>query len=158
MINKIKFTIIFTFVLALTSCGYQKVIQNDEPLVYINEFNVESSNKRLAYLIKNEILLVSKKNAKNKINLNLKLKKNKIGKIKDKSGKITRYTIELSADLSIKKLDDLSLISKSFNKSGDYNIAGNHFDTLNRENKIVKNIAEELTEEISRYLILYFKN
>jgi len=67
MINKFKFTIIFTFVLALTSCGYQKVIQNDEPLVYINEFNVESSNKRLAYLIKNEILLVSKKNAKNKI-------------------------------------------------------------------------------------------
>ena len=50
------------------------------------------------YLVKNEIMLISKENAKNKIDIQLKLNKNKIGKIKDKSGKITRYTIELQAD------------------------------------------------------------
>ena len=88
----------------------------------------------------------------------LKLNQSKVGKIKDKSGKVTRYTIELAADLSIKKINDTKLISKSFNKSGDFDIATNHFDTLNKENSTTENIAKEITEEITRYLIFYFKN
>ena len=158
MIKKFQTILLILFFSLISSCGYQKVIQDNEPIVYINELYVEGGDKKLAYLIKNEILLISKKNAKNKINLNLKLNKNKIGKIKDKSGKITRYTVELGADLSFKKIGSSKLISKSFNKSGDYDIASNHFDTLSREKSTTSNIAEELTEEISRYLIFYFRN
>tara|TARA_B100001029_G_C15056889_1_gene455103 strand:- start:99 stop:575 length:477 start_codon:yes stop_codon:yes gene_type:complete len=157
---KKKFKIILMLLIStfLFSCGYKKVVQNNEPIVYINNFNIEGGNKRLAYLIKNEILLISKENAENKIDIDIKLNKNKIGKIKDKSGKVTRYTIELGADLSFKEVNNTKLIGKSFNKSGDFDIASNHFDTLNRENTTTSNIAEEITEEISRYLILYFKN
>ena len=158
MKKKIQIVLILLISTLLISCGYKKVAQNNEPVIYINEFSIEGGNKRLAYLVKNEILLISKKNAENKININLKLNKSKIGKIKDKSGKVTRYTIELAADLSIKKINDTKLISKSFNKSGDFDIATNHFDTLNKENSTTENIAKEITEEITRYLIFYFKN
>lgn len=158
MKKKIQIVLILLISTLLISCGYKKVAQNNEPIIYINEFSIEGGNKRLAYLVKNEILLISKKNAENKININLKLNKSKIGKIKDKSGKVTRYTIELAADLSIKKINDTKLISKSFNKSGDFDIATNHFDTLNKENSTTENIAKEITEEITRYLIFYFKN
>lgn len=158
MKKKIQIVLILLISTLLISCGYKKVAQNNEPIIYINEFSIEGGNKRLAYLVKNEILLISKKNAENKININLKLNKSKIGKIKDKSGKVTRYTIELAADLSIKKINDTKLISKSFNKSGDFDIATNHFDTLNKENSTTENITKEITEEITRYLIFYFKN
>ena len=158
MKKKIQIILILLISTLLISCGYKKVAQNNEPIIYINEFSIEGGNKRLAYLVKNEILLISKKNAENKININLKLNKSKIGKIKDKSGKVTRYTIELAADLSIKKINDTKLISNSFNKSGDFDIATNHFDTLNKENSTTENIAKEITEEITRYLIFYFKN
>ena len=158
MKKKIQIILILLISTLLISCGYKKVVQNNEPILYINEISIEGGNKRLEYLVKNEILLISKKNAENKININLKLNKSKIGKIKDKSGKVTRYTIELAADLSIKKINDTKLISKSFNKSGDFDIATNHFDTLNKENSTTENIAKEITEEITRYLIFYFKN
>ena len=158
MKKKIQIILILLISTLLISCGYKKVVQNNEPILFINKFSIEGGNKRLAYLIKNEILLISKKNAENKINVNLKLNKSKVGKIKNKSGKVTRYTIELAADLSIKKINDTKLISKSFNKSGDFDIANNHFDTINRENSTIENIAKEITEEITRYLILYFKN
>ena len=158
MKKKIQIVLILLISTLLISCGYKKVAQNNEPIIYINEFSIEGGNKRLAYLVKNEILLISKKNAENKINVNLKLNQSKVGKIKDKSGKVTRYTIELAADLSIKKINDTKLISKSFNKSGDFDIATNHFDTLNKENSTTENIAKEITEEITRYLIFYFKN
>ena len=158
MKKKIQIVLILLISTLLISCGYKKVAQNNEPIIYINEFSIEGGNKRLAYLVKNEILLISKKNAENKININLKLNKSKIGKIKDKSGKVTRYTIELAADLSIKKINDTKLISKSFNKSGDFDIATNHFDTLNKENSTTENITKEITEEITRHLIFYFKN
>ena len=156
--NKAQIILIVLFSFSLISCGYKKVIQSNESLIHINKINVQSGNKKLMYLVKNEIMLISKENAKNKIDIQLKLNKNKIGKIKDKSGKITRYTIELQAEISFKKTDNPKVISRSFSESNDYDIADNHFSTINRENTVTKNLVEGLSEDITRYLILYFKN
>jgi len=89
------------------------------------------------------------------VNIDIDTKANAEAKAKNEINFIDIFEVDIT---NFKEVNNTKLIGKSFNKSGDFDIASNHFDTLNRENTTTSNIAEEITEEISRYLILYFKN
>ena len=88
----------------------------------------------------------------------LNLEKNKLIKTKNKSGKAERYTIQLDANVSIKNLNNMKIINKSFNQTIDYNVQSNHFDTINEENSVKTIAAEKIAEDIVKYLMLSYNN
>jgi hypothetical protein len=95
--------ILFLIPLILLSCGFKPINQKNNAVIDIQNLNV-IGEQRITYLLKNGILLISNKNSENKYNGVIKIQKSKKSKIKDKTGKVKRYNITLTANLELKDL------------------------------------------------------
>tara|TARA_B110000914_G_C15450582_1_gene440694 strand:+ start:763 stop:1227 length:465 start_codon:yes stop_codon:yes gene_type:complete len=153
-----KKNIILIFVLTILtiSCGYQRISQN-YPLVYLQNIKIDGET-RLAYIVKNNILLVSDQTAKDKYDIGIKIIKKKTNKIKNISGKITRYKLSFSATLMMKNIDTQKIINRNFNINSDYDVAESYSDTIKNE-KIASKIAiNKLSEEIKKVILFAARN
>lgn len=152
---KLYLSIFLTFF--LFSCGFKTINNKDDNLLFVKEIQI-NGEKRIGYYLKNEILLNSTKNGINQIKIVLDIAKNKKAKIKDVTGKVSRYEIEFSAQLSILDLNNNFKNKKSFTSSVDYVVSKNHSDTINAEKKATQNGMSKLGQDMGTYLILYYKN
>ena len=156
-ITIIKLFLIISTTLILNNCGFQKINKDLSPIVNIEKFNL-SGDSKINYNLKNEILLTSKKKGKNRIIITLKTEKKKTDKVKETSGKITRYMVSINVNMTVEEVISSKTISKSFSKSGDISVGRNHSDTIDAEKKMVKNLSEILAKDIIRYVNIYFQN
>jgi hypothetical protein len=147
------FKIILTFILSilLMSCGFKK-INTDENKIFIQDISV-IGEKRMSYMLKNNIFLISKKEAKNKYKLKIELTKERKSKIKSKTGKITRYNISVALNLTMENIDTQEMINKRFSRNGDYDVAKIHSDTILNDANITENILEKLSEDIINFIL-----
>ena len=74
MKNNIKIIIILLFLFMLSSCGFKPILQKDSDLVYINDVKVVGEPK-IAYSLKNRILLISSDNSINKYDVEIQITK-----------------------------------------------------------------------------------
>tara|TARA_B100000945_G_scaffold246187_1_gene202516 strand:+ start:8660 stop:9127 length:468 start_codon:yes stop_codon:yes gene_type:complete len=152
MTKKLIIAILLFF--AFSSCGFKPLNQIEKNNYFVNNINSEGE-KRIAYFLKEKILLNSKSNAKNKFNINLKIKKDKEIKEKKISGKISSYKVILNVILLIEDIENSKKISNNFIKSTAYNVANNHSDTLTNEKKATELLTEEISDDITNFLIIY---
>ena len=138
-------------IIGLSSCGYSRL--NDQS----NEFKFNSieinGDKRLSYILKNNLNLLSKPESKKSYDLLINLTSSKTSKIKDTTGKTTRFNVILNGDL---KLTDNNKVVKnrSFTASNDYDVSNNHSDTIRNEKNSIQNNIDSLSEEITKYIQL----
>ena len=138
-------------IIGLSSCGYSRL--NDQS----NEFKFNSieinGDKRLSYILKNNLNLLSKPESKKSYDLLINLTSSKISKIKDTTGKTTRFNVVLNGDL---KLTDNNKVVKnrSFTVNNDYDVSNNHSDTIRNEKNSIQNNIDSLSEEITKYIQL----
>lgn len=131
----------------LIGCGY-KVINRSE----INNFYIASidsiGDQRINYILKNNLIINSKKNSKNV--LNLKLNTNKIKEIKEKNIKnqITKYkiTIVVEVKFNLANNEKNHTISSSYN--GDYLVTTSYSSSLSKEKKLIENLVENIANDI----------
>ena len=116
-------------------------------LIHIQNLNVTGEQK-VSYLLKNNILLISNSASENKYNADLTIDKQKSSKIKNKSGKITRYNLSLSVNVKLTNIEDETLIQKTFLKSVDYDVAEIHLDTIRNENNAIKSATQQISNDI----------
>ena len=107
--------------------------------------------------IKNTITINSNETSKNKISLKLKINKRKDEKEKNISKKITKYVIILTVDLKLEEANNVKIVNKSFTRAIDLNVKSNHSDTITEEIKNVDNISEKISEDIVRFLKMYYR-
>ena len=149
--KKIKISLYIIIILGLSSCGYSRL--NDQS----NEFKFNSieinGDKRLSYILKNNLNLLSKPESKKSYDLLINLTSSKTSKIKDTTGKTTRFNVVLNGDL---KLTDNNKVVKnrSFTVSNDYDVSNNHSDTIRNEKNSIQNNIDSLSEEITKYIQL----
>ena len=138
-------------IIGLSSCGYSRL--NDQS----NEFKFNSieinGDKRLSFILKNNLNLLSKPESKKSYDLLINLTSSKTSKIKDTTGKTTRFNVILNGDL---KLTDNNKVVKnrSFTISSDYDVSNNHSDTIRNEKNSIQNNIDSLSEEITKYIQL----
>ncbi len=156
---KTKNTFIFflIFLISLSACGFKSMNQLKKKSYFIQQIEL-SGDKRIGYLIKNEILLSSSANAEKTIDVNLIVNKKKEIKEKNISGKITSYMITLNVDLSIVNVMSKKKIKKRFTKSNSYSVANNHSDTISNEKNTLGSLAETITGDIINFLTMYLNN
>jgi len=154
--KNIKIIFIFIFSILLVSCGFKKIQQIGDSIIYIQKINIVG-DKRIGYLLKNNILLISNKNGQN-YEIEIEIEKNKKGKIKNSSGKFTRYTINVKTKVILKSINNLGNFNKLFTISGDYDVALSHSDTINNENITTKNIIDQLSDDILYFIKFSIKN
>ena len=149
--KKIKILLYIIIIIGLSSCGYSRL--NDQS----NEFKFNSieinGDKRLSYILKNNLNLLSKPESKKSYDLLINLTSSKTSKIKDTTGKTTRFNVVLNGDL---KLTDNNKVVKnrSFIVSNDYDVSNNHSDTIRNEKNSIQNNIDSLSEEITKYIQL----
>ena len=153
----IKLKLMFVFVVFFTSCGFKAINQKTSDLVYLQEINV-TGERRAAYILKNDLLLISNKNSLNRYDVEIKIEKQKKDKIKDKSGKVKRHALSISANLKLINLNNKKVIKKTFLRKLDFNVVIIHSDTINNENRAVENITETLSEDIISFIVLNLRN
>ena len=149
--KKLKFVISIILFISVSSCGYSRLnIQSNELKFNTIEIN---GDKRLAYILKNNLSLISKTESKNTYDLSINLTYSKASKIKDATGKTTRFNLVLNGDL---KLTDNNKVvyNRMFTVSNDYDVSKNHSDTIRNEKNSMQNNINALSEEIAKYIKL----
>ena len=156
--KNIKFISVAIFVvILLSSCGFAPLNQKNSEMIYVRNINIVG-DQRVAYLLKNNIFFSSDANSINKYDAEIIVSKQKDNKIKDKTGKVTRYNISIVVVLELKRIDDSKKFSKTFTRSGDYDVAKIHSDTINNETNTVKNIIGQLSEDINNFINLSLRS
>mgnify|MGYP006084517565 FL=1 len=141
----------------LDSCGFKIIKPNKYSQINIQNIEIKG-NKNISFLLKNSILLNSNENSKNIYDVTIELKKNKINKIKDGSGKTKRVNVSITANLNLKEINRQNSINRKFEKNADYDVAKNHSDTINNEKIIDKNLIKQLSDDIISFITLVILN
>ena len=141
--------------LFLISCGF-KLADQDYNYSLI-EIDV-NGNSRISYYIKNELIANTNKNLENQISLNLNLSQNKSVKEKNINNKITKYEIEIIANVQFetgpKKIKDQFSVAKK----GVYNVMAIYSETLNNERKLIEQLSKAVSDEILTTLSINFND
>ena len=138
-------------IIGLSSCGYSRL--NDQS----NEFKFNSieinGDKRLSYILKNNLNLISKSESEKSYDLEINLTRSKTSKIKDTTGKTTRFNMVLNGELVL--TDDNKVVkNRLFTVNNDYDVSNNHSYTIRNEKNSIQNNIDLLSEEITKYIRL----
>ena len=149
--KKLKFLLNIILIISVSACGYSRL--NNQS----NEFKFNSieinGDKRLSYILKNNLNLLSKSESKKSYDLLINLTSSKTSKIKDATGKTTRFNMVLNGELVI--TDDNKVVkNRLFTVNNDYDVSNNHSDTIRNEKNSIQNNIDVLSEEITKYIRL----
>ena len=147
--NKVVLIIILQFL--LLSCGFKPINQKIGKMINFQEITI-TGDKEIAYYLKNNILLISSDNSKNKYNATIAIVKQKTEKIKNTRGKITRYNLKLQASLNLKNLKNNTEINRTFSRNTDYETSSIHSETLNNEKSALKNTIQKISDDIINFV------
>jgi predicted ATPase len=151
--KKLKITLILVSFVLISSCGFKPINLEDSKTINFKNINI-SGDKKISYNLRNNILLISNNDSKNVQDINIKIQKRKTSKIKDKTGKVTRYNLSISAKLKLTNLKDSSIVEKTFSQNEDFYVSAVHIDTINNEENAVKNIIDQLSTDIINFITL----
>ena len=143
------------FLSFLSSCGYQSLLNENSKKISIKSFNIEG-NKKLAQILKNN--LVSSRNKSNNLIIGINARKDRSIVHKDSSGKIIKYNLKISFDLTAtESVSRKTVLSKTFALNGNYKASDLYSSTLNREKKIINELTETIASQILTDLSLAYK-
>ena len=148
-----KKIIIILGIVLLSSCGFKVVKNKQFNKYYISQINTKGDSK-INYRIKNKIKTSSNIANKTPVIINLETNKEKSIKEKNIKNEITKYALKINVSVNIKLLGTPELKNFKITKIGSYSVADRYTDTRNNENKLTKNLANEITEDIEKQLTL----
>ena len=137
----------------ITSCGFKKINKIDGLSIYIEKINI-IGDKRIGYILKNNILLISKEGSNHKYDIDIKLKNIRTSKIKDMAGRTTRFNETINVNLILKNAKNSEKLVKFFSKNRDYDVDKSHTVTIRNQKNSIKNIIQQLSDEITNFIIL----
>ena len=149
--KKVKFLLSIILFTILSACGFTKLNEQSNELKFNNiEIN---GDKRLSFILKNNLNLLSKEKAINSYDLSINLSSTKTSKIKDRTGKTIRFNLLLNGDLILTDNNKV-VYNRSFIVSNDYEVSKNHSDTIRNEKNSMQNNIDKLSDEVIKYLQL----
>ena len=157
MKRNIKIISIIIFSLLLLSCGFKTINQKSGAVIDIRNIKI-SGDKRISQFVKNNILILSDSNSKNKYNIELNINKQRNAKIKNSAGKVIRYSVIISLDLQLTNLKDNKIIRKLFVRSGDYDVASIHSETITNESSTIKNLITQVSDDTINFISLLMRS
>ena len=146
------FILLFTLTF-LTNCGFQRV-SNDR----LNNFQVKdfliSGDTKIANRIKNNLMINIRKESPNLISLSLDIKKTKNISEKNSANQITKYSINLIADVVLINEVHDKINKVKISKEMNYNVENTYTQSLKNEQQVIQDLSSKITEEILRYIYL----
>ena len=147
--KQIIYLIIF---IIITGCGF-KVVNLSE----LNNYNITTINiegeKRVNYLIKNNLKKTKNDKTKEDISLFIKTKKNKNIKEKNIKNEITKYEIIITNQIEVEKINSNKKYNFSITEIGTFDVSSQNSLTRTNEKNLIKllsaNLADKILSEIN---------
>ena len=149
--KKLKFLLNIILVISVSACGYSRLNDQSNELKF-NTIEI-NGDKRLAYILKNNLTLLSKVESKNTYDISINLSNSKASKIKDVTGKTTRFNLVLNGDLKLTNNKKV-VYNRMFTVNNDFEVSNNHSDTIRNEKNSMQSNIDVLSEEIAKYIQL----
>ena len=147
--------ITISLIIFLSSCSYEKMNSPDQKKFHIVDIYVEGE-KRTAFLVRKKIIRYSSLKSGNKIKINIILASNKEIQEKNTQNKVTRYKLNMSAQVEIKDLVSGSEYKRSYNASQSYNVEDRYSNTVNNSKEANNNLIEIIVDEILDQLKIFY--
>ncbi len=148
-----KILIIIITLLFISNCGFQR-ISNDR----LNNFQVKnflvSGDTKIANRIKNNLMINIRKESPNLISLSLDLKKTKNISEKNSVNQITKYSINLIANVVLINEINNKIDKIKISEAMSYNVENTYTQSLKNEQQIILDLSGKITEEILKYIYL----
>ena len=142
------------FLSFLSSCGYQPLLNENSKKFGIKSFNIEG-NKRLGQILKNHF--INSRNKSNNLIFDINARKKRSITHKDSTGKIIKYNLKISFDLTAtESISRKKILSKTFALDDNYKASNLYVDTINREKKITNDLIEAIATQILTDLSLAY--
>lgn len=155
--KKIKLLLILVFLMPLnSSCSYKKMNSVDQKRFDIQDFEI-SGRTTETFILQKKIQRFSNKKSENKIKLIIDLKKNESIKEKNIQNKVTKYNIELSADVRIIDLNKANEILRTFSANQIYSVEDSYSNTVNNSKEANNSLIEKIANEILDQLRIYYR-
>ena len=149
---KSNFFLIFVTYIMLVGCGFEVMSQN-----YFSKYRVQeivaSGDKRINYLLRNN-LKIENKNALESLKLEIVSEKSKTIKEKNIQNEITKYEINVKTKINFNLIGKNKKGQFTLSKKGDYQVSSRYSETLSNEKKLLKNLTNEISEQIIKNLII----
>ena len=149
---KSNFFLIFVTYIMLVGCGFEVMSQN-----YFSKYRVQeivtSGDKRINYLLKNN-LKIENKNALESLKLEIVSEKSKTIKEKNIQNEVTKYEINVKTRINFNLIEKNKKGQFTLSKKGDYLVSSRYSETLSNEKKLIKNLTNEISEQIIKNLII----
>jgi len=140
--------LIIAFSIFLTAgCGY-KVINKAEQNIYSISNISSTGDRRINYILKNNLSLNSKNNSKNVLNLELNSIKTKTVKEKNIQNQIIKYKISVNVNAKFNLINNQKIYSINSSNNGDYVVSKNQSSTISKEKSLIRNIVENISNDI----------
>ena len=139
-----------------SSCSYKKMNSVDQKKFDIQDFEI-SGGATETFIIQKKIQRFSNKKSENKIKLIIDLKKNETIKEKNIQNKVTKYNIELSADVKIIDLNKANEILRTFSANQIYSVEDSYSNTVNNSKEANNSLIEKIANEILDQLRIYYR-
>ena len=150
---KIKLTnfVLFFIIIVTTSCGFKVVNKSN-----LNNYNIKnvvtSGDIRINYKIRNNLLINSKKENVNELNINLNTNKTKKIKEKNIKNEIVKYQVKIISKLKINLLKTGKTVNIKETVEGEYSVDKTYSTTLTNEKKLIESLTEDLSDKIQNSL------
>ena len=155
--KKIKLLLILVFLMLLnSSCSYKKMNSVEQKRFDIQDFEI-SGRTTETFILQKKIQRFSNKKSENKIKLIIDLKKNESIKEKNIQNKVTKYNIELSADVRIIDLNKANEILRTFSANQIYSVEDSYSNTVNNSKEANNSLIEKIANEILDQLRIYYR-
>ena len=149
----IKKTFILFLILSLTHCGFSPVYNSNVKSDYEIIISKISGDKYINNFINNNIKSISDINSKNKYNLSIDTKYQKLIISKDSKGSPTEYELSVASTISIENNNQTKTIS--INEKQNIKNISDIFELKNYENSIKENFANIIMRKLNLELINY---
>ena len=149
---KSNFFLIFVAYIMLAGCGFEVMNQNNFSKYRVQEI-VTSGDKRISYLLRSN-LKIENKNALESLKLEIVSEKSKTIKEKNIQNEITKYEINVKTRINFNLIEKNKKGQFTLSKKGDYLVSSRYSDTLSNEKKLIKNLINELSDEIIKNLVI----
>ena len=136
----------------LNACAGYKPIYSSSNFNFIIKDHSIKGEKRLANSIYRNLYNISLSNKNNpaaqSISLSIETNKERRATVKNSTGKILEYEINLNTHIIIKDfLTDKSILNKNFNYSISYKVQNEHSDTIKLENQNIQNLINKTYQD-----------
>ena len=153
MKKKLLIVASFFIFICLTSCaGYKPIYGSSNVHFTIADYSIKG-DKKLGNQIYSKLLNISKYNKNNpsaqSINISIETSKEKIPTVKNATGKIIEYKINLNVFINVKDyLTDKLILNQNINYSSSYKVQELHSETVILEKKTTENLIDQIYENL----------